>query len=241
MGISKIKSKFSGWFSGKNKSAQPSGKPEQPSKKSAKSSKKTPADEKYMKSISEIFRQFKEEELKKERFVVMGMGNDLKGDDGVGFYVVDRLSKEFKGESGFLFIKTSVPEDRVREIRNFAPNMVIIIDAADFGKRPGSIKIIKEYQISGLFISTHTTPLTLFLKLYQADQPVKSAVTIIGVQRKSSEFGQPMCGDVKKAGDMVAKIISELYRKKLLDKILESEIERRSNPLKRIAGSLRKK
>jgi hydrogenase 3 maturation protease len=244
MDLGKIRSKLSGRFSRKNKPGQPAGEHGQPSEKPTKLLKKTkkpPKDEKYLKSVSEMFREFKEVEIKKERFAVMGMGNDTKGDDGVGFYAVDKLSKEFKGDASLLFIKTSAPEDHVREIKEFAPALLIIIDAADFGKKPGSIKIIRECQISEAFVSIRTTPLALFLRLYNADQPVKDAVTIIGIQRKSSDFGQPMCGDVKKAGDMVAGVISGLYKKGTLGAMLESELERRSGAIRRIMGSLGKK
>jgi hydrogenase 3 maturation protease len=222
-------------FSLKMPAFRSAGKKSPPAPKKKKPGK-APKDEKYLKSISDIFRDFKEKELAKERFAIMGLGNDIKGDDGLGFYVVDRLRKEFANDGNLLFVKTSVPEDHVREIRNFAPTLLVIIDAADFGKRPGSIKVIKEHQISGSFISTHTTPITLFLRLYQADQPVRSAVTIIGVQRKSSEFGQPMGGPVKKAGDTIAETISSLYRKGMLGAALESEITRASSPLGRVAG-----
>jgi hydrogenase 3 maturation protease len=195
----------------------------------------------FAESVNEIFREFKEEKLRKERFAVMGVGNDLKGDDGVGFYVVDRLRKKLGSDDFFMLIKTAMPEDHVREIKEFAPTLLIIVDAADFGKGTGSMKVINDYEISEAFISTHTTPLTIFLRLYNADQPVKSPVTMIGIQRRSNEFGQQMCGQVRKAGDAVVDIISGLYEKKLLGTMLESEIERRSSVMKRIGSRLKKK
>ncbi len=184
--------------------------------------------------ISDILRVLSPPEVKEQRFAILGIGNDLKGDDGVGWYVVDRLSKELGREKNLLLVKTSVPENHVKEINDFAPAMLIIIDSADFKKGPGKIKSIKGYQVSESFISTHTTPLTLFIRLYQAGQPVKKPFFLIGIQRKSNEFGQPMSQPVRKAGDRLAKLISKLYGKNVLDLKLEREIEYISNPLKRV-------
>ncbi|MCD6590346.1 MAG: hydrogenase maturation protease [Candidatus Aenigmarchaeota archaeon] len=194
-----------------------------------------------LKEIGKIFEGLDkiDEAHENRRFAVLGIGNDLKGDDGVGWYVVDKLSKEFGKDENFLLVKTSVPENHVKEIADFAPKMLIIVDAADFGKRPGAIKVIKGYQIKESFVSTHTTPLTLFLRLYQADQPVKKPLTIIGIQKKTNEFGQPMNGEVRKSGDMVAKIISKLYKKGVLDLSLEKEIEYTLNPFKRVVDYFR--
>jgi hydrogenase 3 maturation protease len=189
--------------------------------------------------ISDVLRVISPPAVKEHRFAVLGIGNDLKGDDGIGWYVVDRLKKELGKEKNLLLVKTSVPENHVKEINDFAPTMLIIIDSADFKKSPGEIKSIKGYQVKESFVSTHTTPLTLFIRLYQADQPVKKPFFLIGIQRKSNEFGQPMSPPVRKAGDRLAKIMSKLYEKNVLDLKLENEIEYLSNPFKRITDHFR--
>ena len=194
-------------------------------------------DKKFVESINEIYRNFKEEKLRKERFAILGVGNDLKGDDGVGPYVAEKLKKLIGKDEYFLFIKTAMPEDHVRELKAFTPTLLIIVDAADFGKRPGSLKVIKDYEISDTALSTHITPLSIFLRLYNADQPVKSPVTIIGIQKKSNEFGQPLGSEARAAGDKVAEIISSLYRKNVLGTMLEKEFERQSSAIKRIESA----
>ncbi|MCX6817633.1 MAG: hydrogenase 3 maturation endopeptidase HyCI [Candidatus Aenigmarchaeota archaeon] len=198
---------------------------------------KSAEDKKFVESINEIYRQFKEEKLRKERFAILGVGNDLKGDDGVGPYVAEKLKKLIGKDEYFLFIKTAMPEDHVRELKAFTPTLLIIVDAADFGKRPGSLKVIRDYEISDTALSTHITPLSIFLRLYNADQPVKNPVTIIGIQKKSNEFGQPLGSEARVAGDKVAEIINDLYRKKLLGTMLEKEFERQSSAIKKIESA----
>jgi len=217
----------------KTESPEKAGKPEGGKKKQ----KKYVED---IKSVSDIFKELKAEK-RKERFAVLCVGNDMKGDDGVGFYAGDLLSKELGKDADFMVLRTSVPENHVRVIREFVPTLLVIIDCADFGKRPGSIRLIRESQISDTFISTHTTPLTLFLRLYQAEDLVRKPVTLIGIQKKSNEFGQPMSAPVKKAGKTVAETIIMLYGKGLLDISLEKEIAYLSNPLRNFLRFFRRK
>lgn len=191
------------------------------------------------KSVSEYMEGFSYEKPGEQRFAILGIGNDLKGDDGIGFYVIDRLKKGLGNDKNLLLVKTSVPENHIKEINDFTPGMLIIIDSADFKKSPGQIKSIKGYQISESFVSTHTTPLTVFLRLYQ-DQPFKKPLIVIGIQRKSNEFGQPMSRPVKKAGDNLAKLISGLYKKNALGLSLEKELEYLSDPLKKVRDYFKK-
>jgi hydrogenase 3 maturation protease len=208
-------------------------------KKIPRSKKKTKkVDKKLVEDIIKDFSAGEEVELN-PRFAFLGIGNDLKGDDGVGWYVIDKLKNEFEKDKNILFVKTSVPENHVRPISEFAPRMLIIIDAADFRKSPGTIKTIKSENIKESYISTHTTPLTLFLRLYQADEAFRKPVMIVGIQKKSNEFGEPISSPVKKAGDRLAKTISALYRKNILDLRLEKELEYLAKPTKRLADYFR--
>lgn len=200
---------------------------------------KTIKDEKYLKTVSDIFQNLHKGE--NYRIAILGVGNDLKGDDGIGWYVVDKLAKIFKEDKNLLLIKTSVPENHTKEIREFAPNILIIIDAADFKERPGTIKYITEDQISDTFISTHTTPLTVFLRLYQEDMPIKKPVFIIGIQKKTVEFGQSITPQVKKSGDLIANLIVKLYKEKTISESLREELEYLSNPLRKLKKIVKKK
>ena len=193
-----------------------------------------------VKSVSDIFGEISKK-IKKDRFAMLGIGNDLKGDDAAGWLVADLLKEQIGNDGNFLCVKTAVPENHVKEIADFLPDLLIIADAADFHRAPGTVKFIHEHQISDTLVSTHTTPLTLFLRLYQADQVVKRRVTIIGIQKKSSEFGQHVSEPVRQASGRVAKMIAGLYKKGMLGASLERELNHVSNPFKKVADRLKKK
>jgi hydrogenase 3 maturation protease len=139
------------------------------------------------------------------KFAFMGIGNDLRGDDGVGWYVIDQLQKSLKSE-GNLFIKTSVPENHVYDIAKFSPDFLIMIDSTNFRGKPGEIRVIKEEEIKKPFISTHTTPPTIFIKLLKKEIP-KVKILFFGIQIKRRDFGKPMTKEVKESGDKLAKSI----------------------------------
>ncbi len=198
-------------------------------------------------SVAYIFKKLDElrERTKKEeemRLVVLGVGNDLKGDDGIGWYVVDILKKSIGRKGDVHFIKTAVPENHISEIREFAPHLIIMVDAADFGGRPGDIRLIGENEIAGNVGGTHTAPLTLFMNLIEDSLSLVPQIIVIGIQRKNTEFGMPISTDVKKAGNKIAKVIEKLYRGRLLQGELEEEIELlvTKNPLKKISDIIDK-
>jgi len=56
----------------------------------------------------------------------------------------------------------TVPENFTGLIKRENPTHIILLDAADMGKPPGYIKIIKKDEISQYNISTHAMPLFIF-------------------------------------------------------------------------------
>ncbi len=175
--------------------------------------------------IGRIFKDYEESQIKpKFRLAVIGLGNDLKGDDGVGWFVAGELEKKFGKNPDILLIKTSTPENHVKEVRDFVPNMLLIVDAASFKGKPGEVRIIDEREIQRVFYSTHRTPLTVFLELLDKESPI-SRTRIIGIQKKSTRFGEPMSPEVRRAGEKLADLIYRLYNIESLETGLERGIE----------------
>ena len=68
--------------------------------------------------------------------VIVGIGNRDKGDDGAGPIVAERLAS--RGVERALDCG-GVPENYVSRIARLEPTDVILVDAVDFDKPPGSI------------------------------------------------------------------------------------------------------
>ena len=131
----------------------------------------------------------------------------MRQDDAVGPYIVEILKKETK-DNNINFIDCDVrPENFIDDIKEYNPEEVFVIDAADFGGKPGEVKIISVEEIDNYTVSTHTIPLSLFVYLLEKEN-IK--VTIIGIQKKGINFNEPISSEIMEAMDEIKKKIKQI-------------------------------
>ena len=133
---------------------------------------------------------------------ILGLGEELKADDGVGKYIVDELKKR---KSKHLILYSSVPENAFTKLRNKGIGELTIIDAADFSGRPGEIRIVSDFKET-IRLSTHSTSISKMVDYMKKSIGIKH-VTIVLIQAKSLEFGEKMSPEIKQAGDMVIDLL----------------------------------
>lgn len=128
---------------------------------------------------------------------ILGVGNELLGDDGVGVYVARKL----KGKN---IINAGVaPENFIGKIKKMNPGRIVIFDALEFGGKPGEVKVVDARKTEGLKISTHSLPLSFFSELFEDIE-----IYVVGMQPKSKEFGSELSSDVKRSADNLVRKIS---------------------------------
>jgi len=144
--------------------------------------------------------------------VVIGVGNELKADDGIGLRVAKELQKDGLAGKDIMVIPADVPENWIQPIAKFRPELLILVDSADFKGKAGEIRAIKDGEISKVFTNTHSVPLILFLESIKKQVP-KAKTIFIGIQPKTMDFGKPMSREVRLAGnkamDAIKKIVKE--------------------------------
>jgi len=132
------------------------------------------------------------------RVTVLGVGQELLADDGVGILVLKELQRLCDGSGGGLgpvadrvqFVAGGVaPENHTGQIRRFGPTHVVIIDAADFETEPGTTRVIGVDDIRGVTFSTHMLPLTIFARFIT--ESIGADVVVVGVQPQNVDFGDP--------------------------------------------------
>lgn len=146
----------------------------------------------------------------RRRVVVLGVGNDMKGDDAAGLMCADELRKMLKGRRGrpLKIIKAfDVPENFTGGVRAFRPDAVIIVDSALSGRKPGSVFIVEKGRITEEDISTHRIPLLAMVRYLETT--TGADVTIIGIQPETMEFGAAVSAPVLKA---VTRLSASLAR-----------------------------
>ncbi|MFB3852429.1 MAG: hydrogenase maturation peptidase HycI [Vicinamibacterales bacterium] len=146
-------------------------------------------------------------ELAGRRVAVLGVGNELNADDGVGVRVVRELGRMLPARSDVLLIEAGgAPENFTGAIRRFQPDTVIIADAAAMGDKVGAIRWIDWRASDGFSGSTHTLPPSVLARFLM--ETVGCDVVLLGIQPASVEFDQPMSAAVEAAAREAARQLS---------------------------------
>lgn len=145
------------------------------------------------------------------RAVVIGVGNELKADDGIGLVVAKQLQDEGLADKDTMVIPADVPENYIQPIAKFRPELLVLVDTADFKGKSGEVRAIKDDEISKVFTNTHSVPLILFIEAIKKQVP-KTKTIFIGIQPKQLAFGKPMSPEVKKAGRTAADAIRKMVK-----------------------------
>lgn len=115
------------------------------------------------------------------RLVILGVGNELNGDDAAGVLLVRKLKKLLPEHERILLIEASVaPENYTSIIRNYAPEWIWIFDAADLEIEPGGVQIIDISNIDSVGANTHRLSLSLLISYFQSE--IGSETLILGIQ-----------------------------------------------------------
>ena len=143
---------------------------------------------------------------------ILGAGSCLKADDAAGVMITDTLKERFGEKPGrfAVFSGGTAPECFTGEIKRFKPDLVLIIDAADFKGKPGEVCSIDPAAVSGVSFSTHMLPLKVMLDYLNKEIGCRTA--IIGIQPGNLEFGGEMTEEVKKTVNEIINEIALLLR-----------------------------
>jgi len=150
---------------------------------------------------------------KRPLVAIVGIGNTFRSDDAAGMLVARALSQRAcAADTGRLLICEAghAPENKTGELRSFAPDLVLLIDAAEMGKEPGTLEWISEEDIDGMSASTHSLPLSMLAKYLTLELGCK--VNLLGIQPASNEVGETVSAEVLQAVEEVAAGLDEALR-----------------------------
>jgi hydrogenase 3 maturation protease len=113
------------------------------------------------------------------RIAVLGIGDDLNPRDRPG--ILAALMVHALAVPGVTcYLTGTMPENFTSALRKDRPSHVIMIDAADMERSPGSVGIIHPAQVRGQRFSTHAMPLTLVIEYIEQD--IGAEVVLVGIQ-----------------------------------------------------------
>jgi hydrogenase 3 maturation protease len=157
------------------------------------------------------------------RTAVVGVGQELLGDDAAGLAVCSRLDEMIgcsaagptPGEPQALILPAGpAPENCTARLRRFAPDRVILVDAARMDAPPGTVRWIPCESADGIGGSTHTLPLRLLCEYLTASLGCR--VDLLGIQPAGTELGAPLSeaveAGVEAASQELFAALQEVYR-----------------------------
>jgi hydrogenase 3 maturation protease len=138
------------------------------------------------------------------RVVLVGVGNPMRGDDGVGVKIIERLQE--MDLTGVMLLNTeTVPEAFTGKVESYEPTHVLLLDAANFGGLPGETRLIDSKHIGGHAISTHSLPLNIFISYIEKSLGI--TVLLLGIQPKNITFGEEMTPELAEASIRIAETL----------------------------------
>jgi hydrogenase 3 maturation protease len=148
------------------------------------------------------------------RIAVVGVGSDLRGDDVAGVLVARRLAawaQRERCEGLAAFMGGAAPENFTGEIVRFAPDLVVLVDAAHLGKEPGAVELIPAESVGGLSFSTHMLPVPIFLDYVTARTGARSLV--LGIDIVQKEVLAPISPPVERAVRRVVRAFKRHFER----------------------------
>ena len=129
-----------------------------------------------------------------KKLIVLGVGNELKSDDGVGPFIISKLKQENMENDSLLFIDAqTVPENFTGKIRKENPTHLIIVDACLMDSN------------ADIGISTHSMSLSFFVKFLEKDSDLK--IIFVGIEPKTMEWANAPTPKVQEAANNFIKTL----------------------------------
>ncbi len=141
------------------------------------------------------------------RVVLMGVGNRLRGDDAFGVVLAERIEDEAPVP---VFVCHDLPEDYAVKAADLRPEVVIVLDAADFGGHPGEVRLIEAQDIPPTPGVTHRPSLEMMARFLELDAGAETWVLSAQPAMKCVDLGTPLSEQITGAIEQMRGLLLEL-------------------------------
>ncbi len=147
------------------------------------------------------------------RIVVLGVGNILLSDEGIGVRAVEKLQRDYDLPPEVVVIDGGTTGMEMLEDLSNADHL-IIVDAVRGGKAPASIVRLADEQVPVFFktkLSPHQIGLSDVLATLEFIGEAPGGVTVIGVEPVSLETGMALSPQVEaRPPELMELLVTEL-------------------------------
>lgn len=145
---------------------------------------------------------------------LIGLGNLLLRDEGVGVHAVEALKKKYDfPEEVRLLDGGTLGLDLLHWIEGM--DRVLFVDAVDLKKEPGTLAVIEGESLPSLLepkLSLHHVGLAdlLFASSFLGTQPTE--IVLVGIQPETLEFGLELSQTIRRSFDKLLETVLEKLR-----------------------------
>ena len=149
---------------------------------------------------------------------IIGIGNPLRNDDGVGIILLEKLSQRKKDFSKKIeFIDGGTGGMNLLHYLSYF-DVVFLLDAVNFNKNPGDIDFFKLDDIinenQNLSLSTHESDFSKIIQLSKKLNELPKNFFIVGIQPKDTSFGDKISEEItKKINSIIDYIFVEIEKR----------------------------
>jgi len=145
--------------------------------------------------------------LRGRKVAVIGVGNRMRGDDGVGSVIAERLQELARGNLLVIDAET-VPENYLGVLLDSKPEVVLFVDAVDFGGEVGEWALVPISMLGDKVPTTHTVSLKLLGQVLESNG---IECLLLAVQPKQIGFGAPMSEEVASTAERIVQMLAQVF------------------------------
>jgi hydrogenase 3 maturation protease len=134
--------------------------------------------------------------------LLLGIGNPRHGDDALG----PIFARAFRHPHWRCLNAATVPENFTGLIRRLHPDLLVLLDAADMGLPPGTLRRLDPSTIHGRDFGTHAPSLGQ-LAGYLSD--CAGRIVILGIQPAATETGARLSVPVRSALQALGRALAQ--------------------------------
>jgi len=148
------------------------------------------------------------------KIAVIGLGNTLRRDDGIGIVILESLLKFYKRNDIDYLNFGSASFDLLHQLKAY--DTVLLIDGINAGLKAGELKISRlrdiEYKLDNFVTSTHEFDLKDIFELSKK-LGIKTKIYLAGIQVEDTSFGEGLSETLKQRKEDILKEIITFIKK----------------------------
>lgn len=149
--------------------------------------------------------------MSSKKTLVMGIGNTLLSDEGIGIHILEELKLQSPTSDNIEYIDGGTLSFTLAGPIESADNL-IVIDAAELKSKPGTVKVFEadamdDYITNGNKKSVHEVGLADLLSISLLNEQLPKNRALVGIQPKNIDWGNEPTPEVSASiSDAVAEV-----------------------------------